>query len=357
MSVKIREQRGKLYLDIYQGGKRAWESLHISLTKDKTQNKELWKLAEVCRAKREAQLLAGAWDIQDPTASKQKLVTFIEEYSTHYANKKLIGSLLFHIRRYSNGASIQLVQVTPKWVEDFQTHLVQTPKADGKPLSKTSVSNYMRVLSAVLRRAVSNGIIRKDPTAGVVRVKGLEPEMVFLNFEELQRMANVIPDTDYGLEVRRAFLFACYTGLRVSDIETLTWSRIEMNPPQIIKRQVKTSNPAYIPLSKSAQALLLDGKEHNPDDKVFDFRGHVRRVSYNHLKKWAKDAGVTKTVGWHTARRTFATLALENGVDPITVAKLLGHKDLGQVMKYAKATDAMKRKAMAALPELALPQV
>ena len=41
MSVKIREKRGKLYLDIYQGGKRTWESLHLELTKDKTQNKEI----------------------------------------------------------------------------------------------------------------------------------------------------------------------------------------------------------------------------------------------------------------------------------------------------------------------------
>ena len=64
MSVKIREQRGKLYLDVYQNGVRKWESLHITLSDDKKQNKELYRLAEACRSKREAQLLAGEWDIK-----------------------------------------------------------------------------------------------------------------------------------------------------------------------------------------------------------------------------------------------------------------------------------------------------
>ena len=43
MSVKIREQRGKLYLDVYQNGVRKWESLHITLSDDKKQNKERFR--------------------------------------------------------------------------------------------------------------------------------------------------------------------------------------------------------------------------------------------------------------------------------------------------------------------------
>ena len=43
MSVKVREKRGKLYLDIYLGGKRSWEALHLTLTSDKTQNKEIMR--------------------------------------------------------------------------------------------------------------------------------------------------------------------------------------------------------------------------------------------------------------------------------------------------------------------------
>jgi integrase len=357
MSVKVREQRGKLYLDIYQSGVRKWESLHITLTNDKKQNKELWRLAEICRSKREAQLLTGHWDIKDQIAGQVSLLQFCEDYAQHYTDRKIINSLMYHIKRYTNGSTIQIGKITGKWVEDFQKYLLENKKKDNTLRSQTTVAGYIRVLCAILRKAVSSGIIRKDPSVGVNKVPRLEADLVFLNIDELQCLANTIPDSPYEKEIRRAFLFSCYTGLRISDIETITWSRIENKPPQIIKRQKKTRNPVFIPLSKSAQALIFDNKEHRPDDKIFDFLGHKCKLSYRHLKKWGEEAGLKKHISWHTARRTFATLALESGVDAIIVAKLLGHKDLRQVMVYAKATDEMKRKAIASLPELKLPPV
>ena len=167
------------------------------------------------------------------------------------------------------------------------------------------------------------------------------------------KLEDTKPDDD-GAEIRRAFLFACHTGLRVCDLETITWGEIERNPMQIIKRQIKTKVPVFIPLSKTVQKLIDDGKEHKPDDKLFDLPQDHRSQSYKVLARWGGAAGVKKKIGWHTARRTFATLALENGADIYTVAKLLGQTSIKQVVKYAKVTDQLRRKAVAALPEIRL---
>jgi hypothetical protein len=86
MGVKSREKRGRLYLDIYQSGKRTWESPHLKLTKDKAQNKKVWRIAELCRSKRETQPLAGAWDINDPVAGKVSLIGYMEKYSKNYTS-------------------------------------------------------------------------------------------------------------------------------------------------------------------------------------------------------------------------------------------------------------------------------
>lgn len=351
MSVKIREQRGKLYLDIYLNGVRKWESLHITLSGDKKQDKELRRLAEICRSKREAQLLAGEWDIRTDGAGRIPLVAYLKKQAAHHANPMPMMTLIHHIEKYANGAAIHIGQVSSKWVEDFQSHLLDFEKPDGKRISESSVATYMKLLRAAFRKALAEGTISRDPSATVALARATDPDMVFLSADEVRRLADTVPESLYGREVRRAFLFSCLTGLRVSDIETLTWGMIEANPPQIIKRQKKTRNPVYIPLNRSAWNLISDGGEHPPESAVFVF-GEQRGSSYRILRKWAADAGVTKKIGWHTARRTFATLTLERGADAVTVARLLGHTGLGQVMKYAKATDEMRRRAVDALPEL-----
>lgn len=351
MSVKVREQRGKLYLDIYLNGVRKWESLHITLSGDKKQNRELYRLAEICRSKREAQLLAGEWDIKTDGAGRISLIAYLKNRAAHHANPKPIDSLIHHLEKYANGATIQIGQVSSKWVEDFQSHLLDFQKPNGEKISESSVATYMKLLRAALRKAAAEGTISRDPSATVAMAKAVDPDMVFLSADEVKKLADTVPENPYGREVRRAFLFSCFTGLRISDIETLTWGMIEANPPQIIKRQKKTKNPVYVPLNKSAWNLISDGGEHLPENTVFSFEKE-RASSYRTLKDWAADAGVAKNIGWHTARRTFATLTLERGADAVTVARLLGHTGLGQVMKYAKATDEMRRRAVDALPEL-----
>jgi hypothetical protein len=103
MGVKVREKRGKLYLDIYTEGKRTWESLHLTLTADKVQNKEIMRVADICRSKRETQLLAGSWDIQDPVAGRKKLVTYLEELAKSRINNDYIAVCVCYLKKYNNG--------------------------------------------------------------------------------------------------------------------------------------------------------------------------------------------------------------------------------------------------------------
>jgi integrase len=350
MGVKIREKRGKLYLDIYQEGKRKWEAIGLTVTKDKTQNKEVMRLAEICRSKREMQLLTSAWNLQDPIAGRKKLVGYLEELAKQYTSsrKQTVMNCVHHLKNYENGRVIQIEQMTPQWIEGFYRYL----KNDAG-LALTSAGLYSRTLRAALKKAVESGIIQKNPADTVKQIHAPESEQSFLNLEEVQRLADTTVGGAVTAEVKRAFLFACQTGLRISDLETLIWDQIEQNPMQIIKRQKKTESAVHIPLSVTALKLLNNGKPHTAN--VFTLpEGKSRRNTYLYLRKWAEKAGIRKRVSWHTARRTFATLALENGADIYTVAKLLGHTSIGQVAKYAKVTDKLRRNAIAGLPEIKL---
>ena len=70
------------------------------------------------------------------------------------------------------------------------------------------------------------------------------------------------------------------------------------------------------------------------------------------IRQWCKDAAIDKRVSFHTARHTFATLALTQGVDLYTVSKLLGHKTIQATQIYAKIVDEKKKAALVPMIEV-----
>ena len=70
------------------------------------------------------------------------------------------------------------------------------------------------------------------------------------------------------------------------------------------------------------------------------------------LQQWMMRAGISKTITFHCARHTYATLHLTNGTDIYTVSKLLGHRELKTTQVYAKVIDDKKIEATNAIPKL-----
>jgi hypothetical protein len=77
MGVSVRVHKGKIYLDIWYNGKRKREPLGLTIPADKTQKVEIMRLAEVCKSKREAQILSGEWGLIDPVGGKQTLIEYM----------------------------------------------------------------------------------------------------------------------------------------------------------------------------------------------------------------------------------------------------------------------------------------
>lgn len=350
MGVKVREKRGKLYLDVYSCGKRTWEALGLTLTDDPKQNKEVMRLAEVCRSKRETQIVSGEWGLLDPVSGKKSLYSFMQELGSKRDSKDKINKCLHYLEQYPGGAAVHIAQINERWVEGFQNYLL---KETG--LSQTTAYNYAAAIRFSLKRAVRDNIIPRNPAASVKGITLPESEKVFLNRDEIQRLANTPIGGVLGAEVRRGFLFSCFTGLRVSDIKTLTWGDIEREPVQIKKRQQKTGRFVIIPLNPNAWEIINDGAIHKHSELVFPLIGTTGTSTNQYLGFWTRDAGIEKKIGWHTARHTFATLTLENGADFFTVSKLLGHTKTATTAVYTKATDKLKREAVNALPEIDLP--
>jgi len=344
VGVHIRTRNGHLYLDCYANGRRRWEALGLSLGTDASTNRDTMRLADILRQKREMQIVSGEWGLLDPIEGKRALLDYADDLAKEKNSKDRLPKALPYLREYSKG--IQIGAVNERFIEGFQRFLL------GKELSRATASMYESALRQVLNRAVRDLVIPRNPGDAVKALTVPETEKISLEKEELQKLASTPISGEFGAEVRRAFLFACLTGFRVSDLRSLTWGQVQRNPLQILKRQTKTGRVVAVPLNESAWKIINDTKTHTRDEYVFSHLAGSKTSPNQYLTKWAIAAGVDKQLGMHTARHTFAVLSLEGGADLFTVSRLLGHTKTATTAVYVKATDKLKRQAVDALPEI-----
>jgi len=336
MSVKIRIKRNHVYLDVIQNRKHHWESLHISLSSERKERKEQLRLAELCRAKREMQIVSGEWDF--PQKSDVLLSQFIAKKAAlakSESRKKAFMALRSHLLRFCR-QDIRLCQVSAQWLASFRDYLFLSTS-----LKPSSAAAYFALLKTIFSQAERSFLIAKNP-ARAIKPRFLpqsESEKCTLTTCEV-RLLLTSPKREKGEESRRAFLFSLFTALRFSDLKTLSWSDIEERNGVFFlkKQQVKTKRTVEIPLCKTAFSLL----EKRDGERVFN-------LSYSssllHLRAWVKECGIKKRISWHTARRTFATLALEQNIDVFTIQRLMGHTKITTTALYAKS-DGIKKIAV-----------
>jgi len=341
-----------LYLDIYyRKGNRKREFLGIYIDPDdtKTNRDDKLKLAENLKAKRLIELINEEKGIPARLNPQQ---SFIEYYKT-LMDKRIPSTrvtweyALQHVIKYSK-TGLCFADMNKQWFDGFIAYLL-------KNVAPLSATTYLAKIKCALHEAERDGIIPHNPSFRTKPIKVPETVKDYLTIEEIQRIADTKVKYRY-INVKNAFLFSCYSGLRFGDILSLKWSQIketELNGNgkslAIHKMQNKTGVVNYIPLNESAIKLI--GQRPEKDDLVFqlDYADmHIRKILYNILEA----AKIDKKITFHSARRTYATMLLANGANIMTVKELLGHKDISSTLIYAKVMDSSKMTAVSNLPQI-----
>lgn len=143
--------------------------------------------------------------------------------------------------------------------------------------------------------------------------------------------------------LKTAFLFACLTGLRKSDIKQLTWESIQPygdGGMYVTLRMQKTKELVNNPISD--EALELIGER----GTGIVFTGFTDKLTQTPLKNWLKAAGITKKISFHQSRHTFGSLQVDAGTSVYTVQHMLGHKNVSTTQIYAKIINKKKEDAI-----------
>lgn len=373
--VRLRQRktpsgRISLYLDIYLGnGRREYEYLKLYLIpektkEDKTANRQTLILAEQVRAKRFLEVQSGKYGLDTGFKTDMSLYSYIDRLIERRYSLNSKGnwgnwrSFLVHLRTY-HPKDITLGECDTKFVEGFRTylefkainqhkkHYPNIPDYD-KKLSQNCKHSYFNKLRCVFNTAYEEGLIPKNPVRGIKSPKEGDPERIYLTLDEVRRLAAT--DCRYN-GLKRAYLFSCLTGLRLSDIKKMTWDEVreESGFTRIVFRQKKTKGQEYLDISKEAERYL--GERGKPDEFVFADL-HYDIYMRHELREWCLRAGIQKSPTFHSARHTFAVLMLDLGADIYTVQKLLGHRELRTTQIYAAILDRKKQEAVSKIPSI-----
>ena len=345
-----------IYLDCYQNGKRSYEFLKLYLIPEtseaaKVQNANTLQAANAIKAQRMIELANGQAGIKtNPQLAKVKLTDWMDVYQKSLTRDgKTFGVIINNtvkiLNLYHSGALLKDVD-KPFCIGfiDYMRNKYRT--RNGNPLSAVTIANNTRALSCALNKAVRDGVITQNPLhtlSASEKPQIPQSKREFLSIEEVKAL--IATDCELPI-VKQAFLFSCFCGLRISDVEALTWGKIASDNGRLVCNIMmkKTKEQLYLPLSKEAAMWMPQRGNAKPTDKVFSLP--AGSCVYKYLQQWVKAAGITKHVSFHVSRHTFATMMISLGADLYTVSKLLGHTNIKVTEVYAKLVNEKKFEAV-----------
>ena len=256
---------------------------------------------------------------------------------------------------------IPLSKLTQNDLQQFYAKLKRTGRKVNVELKGTGVSDRMvrschALCRSSLEKAVEEGLITRNPSIGCKLPPKKNGEMKVLTQNEIVRLLNQAYDEGYY----EMFLLELTTGMRRGEILGLKWRDLNLETGELnIKRQLTTKGISVPKTKSSIRTVLLppdmldllrdmkktakydwifpspvkEGEPRNPTAITKRFRIMLERAHCKHVR-------------FHDLRHTFATMALENGMDVKTLSAMIGHVSSETTLNiYSHVTDTMRAQA------------
>ena len=351
MAIKVREKKGKNgdvtpYFEYNFGGERWYEFYAILKYKanpttdnDKIVAKENKELLNRILREKELQLALGEYDIKPKCNNKQNFFEYLDNYIESYPNTgdiKAYKAMRRQLQLFVSKQTLPTFEIDEAFLKKFVKYLE-------KNLNYETPMTYFKKLKKVLKMATKQGLFRVNPADDVTTRKYLPREKDILSTDEIELLYH---SKCPNHQVKNAFLFAVYTGLRFVDVNKLTWKQVESSTIKIF--QSKTKKPLDIPIHENV--LKFIGERKCQEEKIFDLPSHT--ACLKSIRKWTKNAGIEKHITFHCARHSLGSILDANGVNVSVISRILGHSGLKDTMRYVRTAEAVKVNALNTLPNL-----
>jgi site-specific recombinase XerD len=259
---------------------------------------------------------------------------------------------LFHsdrnLREFVENTGVQDIPIGTITEDLFEEYRFFLKK---RGLKESTINNNLCWLSRLMFRAVSRRIIRSNPFENAKYEKA-EKKIRFLQKSDVMKlMAMRMNDRETEL-ARLMFVFSCFTGLAISDMENLEYKHIQTaadGQRYIRKERQKTKVDFFVPLhpiattiieqQKRVQTMKEEGHNIDMDNRLIFHPCCSRSVLDTKLSIVGKACGIKQRLSYHMARHTFGTMSLSAGIPIESIAKMMGHASISSTQIYAQVTD------------------
>jgi len=237
-----------------------------------------------------------------------------------------------------------LKDLSPILIEAFQTERI---RKGNKP---ATVNRLVSTIKHMVTKAVEWRLVGDDVHKRIRKVKHLEENnrrLRYLSKKECQSLIVCCPN-----HLKPIVITALNSGMRKSEVLTLTWDRVDLNNGFILLEKTKSGRPREIPINTTLNRTLTELPRADNNPHVFNNPGTGKPYQdiRNSFATACKNAGI-KDFQFHDLRHTFASHLVMAGVDIPTVKELLGHQSLEMTLRYAHLAPSHKVKAVEILDE------
>lgn len=334
------------------------------------ENKDTLLLAKKIRHDKGQELLdqERGYKLQTKQQSINFLVYFQEYIDTY--TKKDLRMVKIALQRFKDFLSdtpeytmylrgIKPQQIDNEMVEAFTEYLQSRSRGEG---AKSIYQRFKKVYKACAIKCNINyqkPFLNADGKSISITIDESLIVKDFLSTDE----ERLLIDTHYqneNPEIRNAFIFCLYTGMRFCDVKDLTFGNFDFANRLVTYEQNKTkghSSKSGVTLPLTDELLGLIGEQPESREKgdlVFVLPSHT--MCLKALRRWTKRAGIDKHITWHCARHSFGTnmaaTAAQKGISIRVVQDLMGHSNLRYTERYTRVMDEQKKAAMAELSKM-----
>lgn len=282
-------------------------------------------------------------------------VRFVKWYEKQVKRQTFENAQFIFEQKMSYFYSLRVRDINSSDIEDWMFELSQTSTRNSRKqkvqdtLSRSYINRIRGHLKIIMDRAVQEGLVETNPVDKVSYLPLENKKVDFWEIQEFKKVMSVLSDSSIQIKHRKlVFELLFYTGLRIGELEALSWDNVNFEKNQITVEKtliyVNKDNWYFsTPKTKNAYRTIGIGKvlskklyEWSQLQKMIGKFEYVIQLDgtftppYS-FANWLKEAAIKaeiKPIKLHSLRHSHVALLIEQNIQPLAIQERMGHSNI-----------------------------